>query len=737
VSNKSTLATLNCDFSVLSADNLNQHLTFLKNSLRLRTQLIAGNGYGIVDSEDPTVLISNEVKSLWPTFASTSYSVVDVSAGIAVTPNGDVIELTESTSVTVAGLTDNVESVILLQYKETDSTTLGYSTDGVSVPIGQNATAVLTSITKLEYLDPSVTTDDTIANSVVLGVVQWSNTDVPVLYTTQTSGYTWNRPWFSANDIEHRNQIGTGEVTSTNPHGTSVSDLSAGSGLHVYDHLTSSGMILSRDNSVPGIPGSLCYDTFGSSTIIQDNTSTKTAGSWFSGFGVYYVELSLYPNTVHKAVDGNGDEIALDWIRGTKICVLVTDVVVTSLTVHYTATPSMAIASVNQNTISFKQMVSPDIGIAEGQAVTTLLIPTVPLRKYSLVPREITFKLSAAGQVFADPNVILASRGVAAFTGASITLNATMPVPGVVGVGLMGLPSLTSSACAFTISGLDQDGNTITDTLYFDNTNWIDAGAVPVTSEAPQQVQYTTNVYAFVTSITIPGSGSYAAVDVGSANFIVLTRADYANAKTARLASGFWDGTALVNLRDTRRIFPVVKDGFYGYNSLQQAAEIIPGVNNVLNLGNRAQLIVAEDFSQPMYLDATTVTWDGLGDLDVPVITDDTPASDKILRCYRSRAIPMPVDPASPLRLIVVLFGADPNVNTLGCARLVGVNRSGTTREGIMVPAIGDNTGSVFVGYDSIAWSSVSIVISGRCRGFAAYFIRPVETESTYFMEMI
>jgi len=737
VSGKSTLATLNCDFSVMSADNLAQHLAFLKSSLRLRTQLVAANGYGIVDNEDPRLLLSNEVKPLWPTFSASGYSSVDVTAGMAVTPNGDVVELTQATSVAVAGLTDNIESVILLQYQETDSTTIGYSTDGISVPVGREASTTLVSITKLEYLDPSVTTSEVLANSVVLGVVQWSNVEAPVIYTTRNSGYTWNRPWFSANDIEHRNQIGTGEVTNTNPHGTGISDLSAGSGMHVYDHLTSSGMILSRDNSVPGVPGSLCYDSFNTSTIQRDNTSTKTAGSWFSGFGVSYVELSAYPNTVHKAIDGDGNEIAVDHIRGTKICVLVTDVAVTALTVYYTATPTMSISSVSQNTIVFRQVVSPDIAISEGQAVTAVLIPTVPLRKYSLVPREITFKLSAAGQVFADPNVILASRSVAGSAGTVLALNATLPVPGVVGVGLMGLPSLVSSACAFVISGLDRNGNEISDTLYFDNTNWADAGAVPVTSEAPQQVQYTLNVYASVTNVVVPNQGVYAAADTGSANFIVLARADYANAKTTRLASGFWDGTALVNLRDTRRIFPVAKDGIYGYGSLQQAAEVIPGVNNVLSLGNRAQLIVAEDFSQPLYLDATTVTWDGLGDLDVPVISDDTPSSDRILRCYRSRAIPMPVDPAAPMRLVVVLFGADPNVNTLGCVRIVGVNRSGSTKEGIAVPATDDNTGSVFVGYDTLAWSSVSFVISGRCRGFAAYFIRPETTDSTYLMEMI
>jgi hypothetical protein len=42
--NKETLAQLNCDFSVLSSDNLEAHLSFLKQSLRLRTRLLGKAG---------------------------------------------------------------------------------------------------------------------------------------------------------------------------------------------------------------------------------------------------------------------------------------------------------------------------------------------------------------------------------------------------------------------------------------------------------------------------------------------------------------------------------------------------------------------------------------------------------------------------------------------------------------------------------------------------------------------
>jgi hypothetical protein len=734
--NKETLAQLNCDFSVLSSDNLEAHLSFLKQSLRLRTRLIGKPG--IVDREDPQLIVQSTIKPLWPTFAPNDYTTVMISSGRAVTPAGDIVELAEyQTAVGVAGLTDGVESVILLQYSEVDSDEIGYSTDGIATSVGRVPVARLSCVTKADFLDPTVTTAEVIDNSVVLGVVQWAETEAPKIVTTQESGYEWNRPWFSPRDVEHRNQVGTGEVTYTNPHGTSINDLAAGAGTHVYDHLTSTGMIWSKDSSVPGIPGILCYDRFDSSTIRRDNTSTKTEGSWFSTFGVLYVELSRYPTSIHKAVDGVGDEIVLDHIRGTRICVLVTDKAVTDLTVHYTATDTLAISSISPSAIAFKQIQAPDIAIAQGQACTTVLVPTVPLRKYSLVPREIMFKLSSAGQVFADPSVLLAARGVASSAGADIDVSAKLPVPGAVGIGLMGLPAVLSAACVFVVTGVDKNGTQVSETLYFDNNVYADAGPVPAETEAPTQVQYTKQIFASVTSILIPDSGDDAYDSVGSATFIVLGRADYTDSKATVLATGFWDGQQLVKVRDARRILPVVKDGFYGYSSLVQSAEILPGVNNVLGVGNRAQLIVAEDFAQPNYLDATTTTWDGLGILDVPVISPNLAVSDKVLRCYRSRAIPMRVDPAAPLRMVITLFGADGVVNTAGCVRVVGVHRSGRIAEAIAVPVADDNTGSVFAVFDNVPWSALSFVISGRCSGFAAYFLRPVNSDPDYFVEFV
>lgn len=729
-----SLAYLNCDFGVLSADNLRTHLEFLRQEMRRRTKILGGGSYGIVDSEDPQYRVDGAVRPLWPAFSVDSKMRVTVGTGIAVTPNGEILELVEPQTVDLAGLVDGAESLVLLRYSEVDSEEIGYSVDGVATSVGRVAKVELVSLTKAEYLDPTITTADVLENSVVMCVVQWATSEEPVLYTDQANGYYWNRPWFSPADVRHRNAVGTGAVTETNVHGLGLSDLAVGP-LGIYEQLTTSGMIMSANRSVPGVPGYMCYDTFLASGIKRDNSGLATETSWFTSLGARYVELSAYPNTIFCAKNQDGDEIAIDYIPGTKLCVLVTDTDPETLTIWYSKTTSLSPAAVTENVVSFNGIDTSDIVITEGKPKTLALLSAVPVRKYGSVPREVTFKFTASGQVYADPSVLMATRGVSASVGAVLDVSATLPVPGQVGIGLSGLPSLPSSICGFEIIGASADGTPISESAYFDNTNYASA-IVPADVEEDQQVHYTEQVFSSVSSVSVLSTGDYATTDVGDATFLVLARTDYTNARVCRLLTGFWDGESMQRVRDCRRILPTVRDGVYGYSSLHQAAEIVPGADDVLGTGSRAQLVAVEDFTQPTILNATDSIWDGLGYLDTPVIRASLASSSRVRRCYRSRSIPMRVNPASPLRLLVTLYGAEPT-NSIGSVRVVCTNKAGRSVEGILRPVAGDSTGSLFAGFDALAWSSISLVISGRCKGFAAYFLRPDTASGDYFMEMV
>lgn len=728
---KDLLATLNCDSAILSADNIGVHLQFLKQAIRDRTQLIAAMGYGIVDTEDPRYLVSGNVKSLWPDFTPQTYTKVVVSAGRAVTPAGDIVTINDSMIVDVASQTPGTESLIIARYTEEDSLEMGRTSDGVAAPVGRVPVSSIVSITKLQWLDPTITTSDVVSSSVVLGVVIWSDTDAPLLIRDLSNNYTWNRPWFSPTDTYHRSLVGTGTVSSVNPHGLGLSDLTVGSRT-LYDQLTSTGLVLSKDHGVPCVPGYFCYDVFDIATIQRDNTGEKTRGSWFSGFNTAFVDLSAYPNTIVAAY-GNGVEVAIDLVAGTKRCVIVADPVPTSLTVYYTKTPSLTISSISGSSVVFSGIDSNDMVVTGGQARTTALTTVVPLRKFGAVPREITFKLNQVGQIFMDPSVLAAPQSMQSTAGTEIYTNVTLPAPGRIGVGVSGMPAIQTAFAAVTVTGLGTDGSAQTETLTFDSSNWSDA-AVPAKHETPTQVHYTTQVFASLSSILVRNDDSYPLIDVSTATFVVISKQDNSTSKLARLATCFWDGQEVTSVKDARRVLTTVTDGVYGYTSIHQTAEIMPGVEDIVGAGSRVRLILAEDFQQPVYLNATNTEWDGIGLLDVPVLTG-APRSDLVQRCYRSRAVPMKTDAAAPLCVYVRLFGTDTSTATRGSVRVVGYDMAGNKAEGLLYQmSTGD--GADFVGYSTRSWTSVAFVISGKCRGFAAYFVRPSNTTS-YMMEMV
>lgn len=163
----------------------------------------------------------------------------------------------------------------------------------------------------------------------------------------------------------------------------------------------------------------------------------------------------------------------------------------------------------------------------------------------------------------------------------------------------------------------------------------------------------------------------------------------------------------------------------------------MPGIDNVLGVGPRAQLIVAEDFEQPNIIAGDTVEWDGRGELNVPVIDPNVSNSNHIVRCYRSRQIGLKVNPAEWTKIVVVLFNADSRISKYGAVRIVLQRANGSRGEAVLKAFDDDQTGSIFVGFVSASWESVGFVISGHCRGFAAYFVRPELNIADYYVDVI
>jgi hypothetical protein len=706
---------------------------FLQDSMRERTRFMSNNGYGIVDAVDPRYNADGTARPLWPVLNTSDYSKVTVFPGSAVTPIGDVITLNEATTATLTGISRGSETLVYVQRTEKRSDELALTTDGQTVSVGFVQSVVVSTVLLSDYYDSTLFTRDVLDSMVVLGVVIWSDGDIPLLITDNSNGYSWNRPWFSACDIVHRNYVGSGTPTVRNPHGIDINDLSVGR-LKPYDQLTNSGMILSSAQSVPGISGYICSDTFAPSAIKIDTDGSVTRRSWFSKPSCFYVELTTMANVIFRAYAGD-QEIAIDWIAGTKnVLLLINSRPTHDLVIVYCRTATGSVQKYDNTSVTFNAVANDDIVITGGLAKTALLRTTVPVRKYGAVPRQLTFHAGTNGQVYIDPTIVMAFTEVLQSANVRYEIDTSIPSPGRVGIALTDMPPNPASTVAFRIEGTDVNGLNQDEVLVFDVDSWIDA-AVPADYEEPKQVHFTKNVYASVDSVTALNTAEYAMDNVGAALFAVMLKQEATYAKTAQLASAFWDGVKLTSVLDERRVLTVVRDGKHGYTSLQQAAEVMPGIDNALGLGQRAQLVVAEDFLQPTVIAADTIDWDGRGEINTPVIDAKLADSSGVAQCYRSRQIPLRVNPAEWLRLVVVLFGTDQNYAKKGSVRIVIRRASGDRAEAVLVPLADDCTGSLFAGFIDGAWESVSFVISGRCRGFAAYFVRPSTVDDQYVIQ--
>jgi hypothetical protein len=711
---------------------LQQHLDFLKSAVQERTRAISANGYGIIDSENPRYNYDGGSKSLWPVLNTSDYTKITVYPGKAVTLRGDVIEVQEAVTVTVASLQRNAVSLIVLQYQEVQSNILGLTTSGQTVSVGYESSYTVYTAPVESYLDRSVFTADVLADVVILASVVWTDSDVPLLLTDNSYGYDFVRPWFSAVDVEHRNSVGSGTVSVTNPHGTSLNDLTVGT-MTLYDQLTNSGMILSKDTSIPGVPGYFCLDQFDATTIKVDYDGSKTSRSWFSRPGCKYIELSAIPNVMCGAwTTGNkSQEWAVDWIKGTAICVIISNETPTALDAYYVTTATGRIGNITASSITFGSVSNKDLVITGGVSKTNLLRTTVPLKRYGSIPRKIGFIAGPHGQVYSDPTVLVPSTSVSQYIGKTISVDAVIPAPGHVGVGLTdGMKSIRTSFCAVQVEGTATDGSTIQEVLTFDAYSWSDA-SVPALHEETSQVHFTEQVFSSVTSVSVLNTDSYRTTDVGSAAMYVYLKQDAVYSKYATLANGFWDGNSLVDVRDSRRVLSTVKEGIYGYTSIHQAAELMPGIDDVLGKGKRAQLVFAEDFSQPVMLAASTVEWEGTSMIDYNIIPVSLADSSQITGCYRSRQVPLKIDPASWTKICVILFNSDASFNTYGSVRAV-FQKDGVRGEACLFLQKEDPSKSVYVGFAQTNWASVSIVVSGRCNGLACYFVFPETADPDY-----
>lgn len=277
-----------------------------------RTKLLMGTfdssltKYGIVDSEDPSTAYAGGTRPLSVSVNTSDTATIDVYPGTAVFKSGEVIYILSSvTQVSLANGAANGRNIVYLEFgeEEQDTVVTRYLTP-TSSKVNYYTDAAdyvkVLDVDDYEALDPA---DKDLTIPLALVTVQvvssGGGTTTQLEVDMERTTATYNRPWFSVVDSEHRSYLGTGVVSDVNPHGQSFNDISATEEQTLFQLILDYGMIVAKERGLAGVPGTICEETVPAASIYEDDASGTITGIAFS----HYFVLSRYPRLVVRVTD--------------------------------------------------------------------------------------------------------------------------------------------------------------------------------------------------------------------------------------------------------------------------------------------------------------------------------------------------------------------------------------------------------------------------------------------------
>lgn len=376
------------------------------------------------------------------------------------------------------------------------------------------------------------------------------------------TGLSVNRPWFSPVDIAHRAWVGTG--SSDTPHNLGLNDLSQGS-LSLYDQLVNYGMVIGRDQDVPGVPGGLCFETITPTRLKTDSTGTITGT-----LSQLYIELTRYPVRLLGcySLPDPENEICVELMPHSNILLFHQDDVIPSggMRVLYTTVeageplPDSLIndeVHFRQPNTTYELLVSGGRGHTEIQpkfidqfsnSRAKISIGTAPA-----IPKQYRVLVDESGNLLTTPQHILCATklddvGTGVFSFETEMLGAAR-----LRVGLQSVDLNASTVVTLRLAGTDTSGNSITEDVTFNFANYA-APVVGSCTENHLNFQVTNTVFAAATSLTVVTRTA------DGPNTAVCVYADLDPMQTTAirdvcpLAEVMWDGGRICRIQDARPI---------------------------------------------------------------------------------------------------------------------------------------------------------------------------------------
>jgi len=725
----------------VSSNDLEYVDDILNEAILIRLQLImAFNNFGIVDSNNPREEITDTIRPLDVIVSENNSTQLTVNPGTAVTQEGHIVNLSSPfTNIDIANSEDGVINICYIEYLIEDGDNTNLSLQNTVVPVKRvqvvDPNRIIKVVTLDTYMDSNVYSSDRKKNIVVLAAItpkMYMINDIQSSYTLDIDKtnevFEFNRPWFSPTDVEHRSRIGTGELTEQNPHALGLNELSSGN-LTIYRQLLNTGIIISKDISISGVPGALCYEEVSATRIKRDVTGEITADSVLTNPGAFYVELNSYPNVIGSVVDINGNDLSVDLIEGTNIIVFGYENKPDDFEIEYFETKAIQPPLVPSTYMVFQTPVENEVVVSEGiESETTNL--NISLGNNGTIAKEFNILYNAIGTMEANPSVIVPTTKIQNIDEEQL-LDLDFNIGSKIIIGLTEATSTGTVNLKIKIYGVNIDDEYISETLVFDET-WEDQ-VVPAAFENPNQFVQSETIFKSISNWEIIENDNTS----NTASIIMYAHVEGALDERLLVAKLYWDGKKPTDLKDIRKIDFVARQFVAKRTAIQEVGEGIIASSDITELINRDENdkpsfhLISEDFRMPRYLDTKTIDWVKFDDgLDVSIIPISIRSSDNYRKIYRSRSISLHRYNVTT-RIVVVLHGSNAGINEYGSVRLKVKNQE-EEKEAIAIPLKGSPNNSTFVAYFEGVYEEIQFIVSGRAVGLTALLIQPSYIDPDY-----
>jgi hypothetical protein len=589
----------------LATDDLDFQQTSNDEEIQTRTKLVMASDFGIEDSVDPRNITTTTLNRSLNVRPSSEALKVTVDPGTAVTENGNWVTL--DSNIALLALTSTVAgavNVVFIEYyleAGTDRRVNKYNND---VAVRQQRPADNEDVIKVDTLtnfeNTALYSPDRRKDIVVLAIVTVNQlADLTLDLTIDLGGnnFTYNRLWYSPTDIVHRNKTGTATATDTNPHGTSLNDLAAGT-LTLYQQTVEHGIVLSKDSDVPRYPGIKTTETILAASFSTDTTGLVTRRSTqYGGVGAKYANLAHFPLYLGSVYETGTPalQISADFVPDENILVIPVNepIPAAGVTIEYLyAQAGEGPVDPATNDLVFLQPAASELIIADGIAVSSIPTPLLSFDGSGPIPRDFRVYLDSDGALVSSPQILLPAIKLDAIglnTALAITRSMRGAAP--IEIGMTRAADVTGMSVTILCTGTSTSGTPLTESVTFSYGSYTDS-AVPATSEELEQFVRTSATFSTLTQIEVTSRAN----DGNDSQIIVYGVQESAYTDTYKekcpLADIFWDGLGVDTVTDARPVSA----------NLELPRTPIYNGTGAMPTGARAWLY--EDFRKPRYGDS-------------------------------------------------------------------------------------------------------------------------------------